>query len=475
MAWTQLSCAGRSCLFLLASFRQNLGDATLSNKLKALRNRAAAITKEQRRLSDEAGEADLSEEASKEYDALSAEMQSVQAAIEREERLRKQEQSLAVIPDNASKPEEKKPSLYPDHFSSFGKSIGFKEPKDAYLSGMFVLSAFYGNERATQWCKDAGVLKRPGDLTLDQLAHSGGVNTAGGYLVPPQLMSAIIGLREQYGVFRRECRVVPMASDNLLIPRRTGGLTAYFVGENSTITESEKTWDQVQLSAKKLGILVKYSSELAEDAVITLASDFAQEIAYSFALKEDQCGFIGDGTSTYGGITGAAVKVNNGNHAGSIYTSATGNTAFDTLDLADFHGLTSKLPQYAKMRAKWYCSSVAYSQAMERLMYAGGGNTVSTIGGGTGPSFLGYPVVISQVLNSTSGAQTNTIILLFGDLSAAATMGDRRSIEIATSTDRYFEADQIAIRGTERFDIVVHDLGDASTAGPLVALKTASS
>lgn len=449
----------------------------MNNKLKALRNRAAAIAKRLNQINDEAGDEALNEEQSTEFDSLTAEMDELEKQIKQQERLLEIEKTLATVPDlNAgTNPPATTEPKYPEHFSRVGSIRGFKSEKDAYLAGMFCLATLSGNERAAQWCKDAGVLKRPGDMTLEQLAQVGGINTAGGYLVPPQLLNAIIDLREQYGVFRQNVRVISMSSDNVMVPRRTGGLTAYFVGENAEITASEKSWDQVQLTAKKLGALVKYSSEIAEDAVINLASDLASEIAYAFALKEDQCGFNGDGTSTYGGIRGVTVKINDGNHAGSIFTAASGNTAFSTLDLVDFHGVTGLLPQYAKNRARWYCSSVAWSEAMERLMYAGGGNTVSTIGGGSGPSFLGYPVVISQVLNSVSAADTSAIKLLFGDLSMAAAMGDRRSIEIATSADRYFELDQLAIRGTERFDINVHDIGGGSTAGPIVALKTPGS
>jgi hypothetical protein len=43
--------------------------------------------------------------------------------------------------------------------------------------------------------------------------------------------------------------------------------------------------------------------------VINMGDDLAGEIAYAFALKEDQCGFIGDGTSTYGGMQGVCTKI----------------------------------------------------------------------------------------------------------------------------------------------------------------------
>jgi hypothetical protein len=38
-----------------------------------------------------------------------------------------------------------------------------------------------------------------------------------------------------------------------------------------------------------------------------------------------------------------------------------------------------------------------------------------------------------------------------------------------------WERDQIGVRGTERFDIVVHDYGSNSAAGPIVGLETLGS
>lgn len=365
------------------------------------------------------------------------------------------------------------------HFKDEG---GISGEERAYASGMWLLSQVYPSsggafrdltERARQWWGDYGA--RYGGGT-EERAMSTTANSLGGYLVPEVFNSTIIDLREDYGVFRRYAQVVPMSSDTASYPRRVSGLTAYFVNDNTEITASDKGWDQVNLTAKKLGILSKWSSELDEDAVISMADNLAREIAYQFALKEDQCGFIGTGTSTYGGIVGATVKVDDGNHAASIYTAATGNTAFSTLDLADFNGVVGKLPQYAAMDdAAWYFSRAGWANSMQRLADAGGGNTTSDITGAVGMSFMGYPVRISQVLNSTLTAQTDTIVGLFGSLRLAAMMGTRRAVRTMVSTERYFELDQIAIKGTERFDINVHSLGDGTNAGPLVALKTPGS
>lgn len=336
----------------------------------------------------------------------------------------------------------------------------FKDETTAYKFGQFMLGTIYGRTDARDWCARHGML-----------AQAEGSNSAGGYLVPDQFEQSIIDLREQYGVFRREARVRPMASDTLIVPRRASGLTAYYVGEAASITDSSKGWDAVQLVAKKLAALTYYSSEVAEDAIITMADDLASEMAYAFAYQEDLAGFLGTGTSTYGGIQGLITKTG----AGSTYTPAAGSTytSFGALTLTHFHGMVAMLPLYARANAKWYISAAGYATSMERLAYAAGGNTVQTIGGGMGLSFLGYPVVLSQVMNATLTAQASTSgLAYFGDLRLAATMGSRRGVSVAVSDQFKFDTDQLAIRATERFDINVHDAGTASAAGPIIMLAT---
>jgi HK97 family phage major capsid protein len=87
--------------------------------------------------------------------------------------------------------------------------------------------------------------------------------------------------------------------------------------------------------------------------------------------------------------------------------------------------------------------------------------------------FFGYPVEFTQAMPRTTGAQ---ISLLFGDLSMAAYFGDRRQTSIAFSDSALnaFEQDEIAVRGTERFDINVANVGDTTDAGPIVGLYTTS-
>ena len=60
----------------------------------------------------------------------------------------------------------------------------------------------------------------------------------------------------------------------------------------------------MQLTARKLMVLARMSSEVQEDAIIDLADTLAQEAAYAFAIKEDTVGFTGTGIGSDGGIVG---------------------------------------------------------------------------------------------------------------------------------------------------------------------------
>jgi HK97 family phage major capsid protein len=333
----------------------------------------------------------------------------------------------------------------------------FKGPDaeaNAYLSGRFLMAAINGDQKSKMWLQDHGV----------SMQHSSDDNSKGGYLVPEVLENVMIDLKEEYGMFRRYAANWPMTSDVSLVPRRVSGFTTYFVGQNDTITPSTTALDQVRLEAKKLAAMTQFSSELSEDAIISVADFYAREFAYALAVKEDSCGFLGDGTSTYGGITGVA----NALAAGSIVT-ATGITDIANLVIGTFQTAVGKLPEFPGIQPAWYVHKAIYHASMGRLQMAAGGNTVQDLGSGPVLQFMGYPVRFIQTLPAT--AATTTKIAYFGDLAMAATMGTRRGVTLRADESIYFAQDALALRVTERFDINVHERGTASVAGPLIMIQ----
>ncbi len=342
-----------------------------------------------------------------------------------------------------------------------GRARHLKNAEEAYRFGRFIMAA-RGHRKSLDWCQSNGIVTK---------GHTESVNSAGGFLVPDEFESSLISLRERYGVFRRNAKNVPMTSDTKRMPRRKTTLTAYAVGEAAAGTESQQVFDQVNLVAQKFMVLTTASNELNEDAIVNLGDDIANEIAYAFALKEDECGFNGDGTSTYGGIVGVIPEIEGISSAAGISDANVGSYA--DLSMTLLMAFVAKLPAYADSpNCKFYCSKAFYHACLERLVYASGGVTAREVRDGTAtPTLLGYPVEFVQVMRKTYAA--DTIQCLFGDLSMAAYFGDRRQTSIAFSDSALnaFEQDEVAVRGTERFDIKCANLGDATDAGPIVALK----
>ena len=335
----------------------------------------------------------------------------------------------------------------------------------AYRLGMWFLGTVLGNAKAANWISERGI--------KDHLENN---NALGGYLVPEEFAGDIINLVEQYGVFRANARVVSMSSDTRVQPKRAGGITAYFVGEGSSITSSDNSFENVRLTAKKLAVYTRLSSELNEDAAVDLGAWVAAECARAFAQKEDECGFAGDGTSTYGGIVGARAALrgvdSSASNIAGLAVQGTGNT-YSALVLGDFRNVVGKLPQYADTaNAAWYVSRTFYHTVMAKLADSAGGNTNETIavGGPREPLFMGYPVRISQAMPSSPAV--SQVCALLGDLSQGAFFGDRRGIGVSLSEHDAFQADELALRAVERFDINVFGVGDTSNAGPVVGLIT---
>ena len=338
-----------------------------------------------------------------------------------------------------------------------GRLRAFKSVDEAYRFGRWAMACM-GSKKSAQWCADHDVLVTKG--------HIEGSNTAGGFLVPDEFENSLINLRDQYGVFRANARIVPMSSDVKRMPRRTGTVTAFFVGEAAAGTQSQQAFDSVNLVAKKLMVLTKISSELNEDNVVALGDDLANEIAYGFAKKEDECGFDGDGTSTYGGIVG----LKNAIGAGGTQDTSPAVTTLATLTLSDLRRVVGKLATWADgPNTKWFMKRSVWNNAFLRLAEGANGNMLGDIQEGPGSlQFMGYPVVLTEAY--TVSESDNGTYAFFGDLSLAAYLGDRRSttVEFSNAALNAFEQDELVVRGTERFDINVANVGDASVAGAMI-------
>ena len=344
----------------------------------------------------------------------------------------------------------------------------------AYAFGQWVRGTVLGNAKAAKWCAENGIK-----------SQVEGTDSSGGYTVPEIVSSSLIWLRNEFGVARRYSRIYPMTSDTLNVPNASTSTTTYYPGEATAITASDITFSQVQLLAKKLAILTIVSKELNEDTVIDFGAALAQDFAYGLAAAEDLAAFQGDGSSTYGSITGIMPKIKalSGTYANiaSMVVGASGSSsALSSLTLANWQSMVAKLQPYAT-NPRWFMhKSVFYNGCADKLI-ALGGNAIMDIQNayGTEPTLFGIPISFVQNMPSATGASVDLAVL--GDLSKGVAFGDRRGVSVEVSDQVKFVEDALTFKATERYAFNAFDIGNVNATvasqvpGSLIVLQASAS
>jgi HK97 family phage major capsid protein len=331
--------------------------------------------------------------------------------------------------------------------------------KHAELAGHWFKALAAGNERSKSWCvaRKIGLEKASGEVP----------DSAGGFLVPETVSAEILRIVEQVGAFRRGAQIHPVTSDADVSPRRVNGVVASFVSEGQVIPESSFLLDGVEVTLRKAAMLVRSSAELFEDSAADLGAFLITEFAYALAALEDDCGFNGDGTSAYRGISGLSTRL--AGMRGSVQ-AASGHGTFLTLDTTDIANLMAGVMGAAIPGAAFYVSALGYAQTFSRLSAVAGGLFVDEDGSIIAATYLGFPIHFSAKLPNVSTTLTGLPMVFFGDLRMSSLLAQRHEMVVAISRQRALENDQILVRCTKRLDIVNHSCGTATAAGPVACL-----
>lgn len=335
----------------------------------------------------------------------------------------------------------------------------FKSNEDAYKAGKF-LRAVTGDQNAYQWCVDNGV----GLKTMTE-----GNDLSAGILVPDFWEDAIYNLKEPRGIARQYARVVAMSSSTHKRIKIQGDQNVYFVGEGQAPTASDLQYGFTTLSAKKLGHLSYVTYELNDESFVNIVDEITREAAYALADKEDKCMFVGDGTSTFGGVVGLRYAYQQTLEAagGTWATDAdkaklasavvAPTAAWSGVTRDSISSLRGKVVQGQGTDYAYFCSSAFYFDVMAKAAYGAGGVTATEIVNGVPQEkFDGYPVVMVETMATESAA--NDVPLYFGSMSNAVDFGDLKATTV--ETDKNIRTQIWEVVTTERFDINVHNIGN---------------
>jgi HK97 family phage major capsid protein len=304
----------------------------------------------------------------------------------------------------------------------------FASAEDAYVAGQY-LAHLGGDQRA-------------GEILA---AQSVGTDDKGGFTVPDPLSNALINLLEDYGVARQYCRRVVMSALTWSVPKVAAHAAVSYPDEAAAIGETDVTFSQVLLTAKKIAALVKMSTEVTEDSIVSIMDTVVQSLAYSIAIAEDQNLFNGVNL----GINQVGIK-------GDASVADTNVASVSALALDDLTACSVSIGNpIVGARNAWYINPTLYHGPVRDLLNAAGGNTIVDLEGGQRPSLLGYPVVFTNALPGASASTSGDLLAVFGDLSLGCYFGDRRSVTFKMLNELYAENDQVGVQVTERIALEV--------------------
>lgn len=168
------------------------------------------------------------------------------------------------------------------------------------------------------------------------------VGAAGGFLVPPDVMSEVIPLLRAKAVVRSAGpRNLPMPRGTLTMPGAGSAATASYGPEGGRIGVSQGTLRQIVASYKKLTALVPISNDMMRYADPAIDAWVRDDLVKVMALREDLAFLLSDGTqdTPRGFISFAnAHVISNGGTLGVWSTTAASVLAVNGADPANSTG-----------------------------------------------------------------------------------------------------------------------------------------
>ncbi|MHC4617399.1 MAG: phage major capsid protein [Planctomycetota bacterium] len=282
-----------------------------------------------------------------------------------------------------------------------------------------------------------------------------GINpdTAGGYLVPVEQSNQMIELLRDTSKVLPLCREVPLNSDTLTIPKQTGGATAYWVGENSSITASQQTFGQITLVAKKLAALVQVSNELIMDSDPAVDGIIREDITRVLALETDRVILEGSGVANQPlGLLNLGVTTTPLNNPPTYNSLVDAVSRVEVENVMETPGWGWVFNPREKHTFRKIQDAQGAAAGVGAYIFTEMGSTNAMVGG-IPSQLLGYGYeTTTQITPDT--ADNNETEIYFGQWNDVV-VGVRKTIELATSNEagNAFQYDQTWIRAIMRMDV----------------------
>lgn len=176
-------------------------------------------------------------------------------------------------------------------------------------------------------------------------------DSEGGYLVTPEMDRVMLKNITQVDPMRTICRVQPCNSDSMEIDKETSGLTAYWVDEESSATESTPAVGKWDIKLHGLGVLTKATRAWLMDTYMNADAWISESAGIAMGYKEGVAFVEGNGVGQpLGFMTGHGTDA-------ALYPADVSGKGTAVLDPSDFSELIGALK-----REYWQFSTFVMNQ-----------------------------------------------------------------------------------------------------------------
>jgi HK97 family phage major capsid protein len=279
-------------------------------------------------------------------------------------------------------------------------------------------------------------------------AMTEGTGSDGGFLVPVEQVEKIHAVSLENEIVQPRCYVQPMKSNTIKIPAMSigdhstalfGGFTASYTAELGTISEHDPKCRSMELNAKKLTGLIRFSSELNADTPGGM-NQIETLCGKGLAWYRDKAFLKGSGAGQPLGILNADCLVEVDPEAGQGTTIVYENLT----------KMMSRLFAGSFSNSVWVCHQSCIPQllTLSLAVGVGGGGPIPVMSQANGQfTILTRPVIFTE---KTEPLGTKGDILL-ADFSQYV-VGLRSEMRFDTSIHVAFTTDEILARIIERHD-----------------------
>lgn len=200
------------------------------------------------------------------------------------------------------------------------------------------------------------------------------VGSEGGFLIAPEYTEGILANVYDTGALLKDVRKIPITSNRLVMraidetsraSSRLGGLTHYWIAEESTITASQFKFRQIEWVLKKIAVRLDATEELLQDAS-ALTAFINVELPKELIFGVENAIIRGSGAGQPLGILNSGALIEVAKESGQ---------AADTFVTENADKMFARMPARLITGAKWYINQEVWVQlfSLNRAVGTAGG------------------------------------------------------------------------------------------------------